>query len=132
MFISLWVLLTFGCDGWEFGGMWTLLQQLVSSITSNILNPRAILRLHTTDLKLTILDYNYPDFERNSLTQRSQTICSIDTHSNVVTKDHSYREKNQRVSPKKAACLLHHSPFISPSKPMNWDRKTSCTRRPKL
>ncbi len=44
--------------------MWTLLQQLVSSITSNILNPRAILRLHTTDLKLTILDYNYPDFEK--------------------------------------------------------------------
>jgi hypothetical protein len=52
--------------------MWTILQQLVSSITSDILNPRAILRLHKTDLKLTTLDYNYPDFEKNSLTQKSQ------------------------------------------------------------
>jgi hypothetical protein len=51
------------------GVMWTLLQQLFSPITSNILNPRAILRLHTTVLKLTILDYSYPDFEKNSSTQ---------------------------------------------------------------
>jgi hypothetical protein len=116
-----------------FGVMWTLSQQLVSSITSNILNPRTILRLHTTYLKLTTLDYNYPDFEKNSFDpKKSNNLLNWHSHSNVVTKEHSYREKNQRVSPKKAACLLHHSPFISPSKPMNWDRKMSCTRRPGL